>query len=170
MHNWHVRTAATDANWATAQKIDHCIWRIKSTCVGVQDIFCKKWQTKSNILLEQTAQALIRLRRCMGMQSQLTMRAICRFVLVVTQQKHRWCHLNHDTKITVFAITNEITLQAHLRSLIGFYIQRRYFYLSDLHGLRIDCILTEELTMRKMIPRFVSTLPNIVGYMQVHVY
>ena len=66
---------------------------------------------------------------------------------------------------------NEVTPQAHSRSLIGFYIQWRYFYLSEQHGLWIDCILTEALTMRKMIPAdLVLTLPNIPGHMQMHVY
>ena len=64
---------------------------------------------------------------------------------------------------------NEVTPQAHLRSMIraivSFYIQRRYFYLSEQHGLWIDCILTEELTMHKMIPTdFVLMLPNILGH------
>ena len=49
----------------------------------------QKLAKKGNILLEQTAQALIRLRRYLGMQSQLTMRAICSFFLDVAQQKHR---------------------------------------------------------------------------------
>ena len=30
MHNLHMRTVAIEANWATAQKIHYCIWRIKS--------------------------------------------------------------------------------------------------------------------------------------------
>ena len=73
-------------------------------------------------------------------------------------------------KKTVLAKTNEVTPQAHSHSLIGFYIQGRYFYLSEQHGLWIDCILTEQLTMRKMIPTdFVLMLRNILGHMQVHV-
>ena len=156
--------------WATAQKkVDDCIWRIKSTCVGILDFFCKNWETKSNILHQQTAQALIRLHRYLEMQSQLTMRAICSFFLDIAQQKHRWCHLSHDTKKGT--CKNEVTPQAHLRSLIQFYIQGSYFYLSEQHGLWIECILTEELTMHKMIPTyFVLTLPTILGHMQVHVY
>ena len=168
MHNLHVHTAATDANWATAQK---CIWRIKSTYVGVLIIFCKNLQTKRNILLEQTAQALIRLRRYLGMQSQLTMRAIFSVFLDVAQQKHTGDVTWTTTQTTVLAKTNEVTPQAHSRCLIGFYIQGRYFYLSEQHGLWIDCVLIEELTIRKMIPTdFVLKLPNILGHMQVHVY
>ena len=73
------------------------------------------------------------------------------------------------TQKTVLAKTNEATPQAHSRSMIGtivsFYIQCRYFYLSEQHGLWIDCILTEELTMGKMIPTdFVLMLPNILGH------
>ena len=59
---------ATDAIWATAQKIDYCLWRIKSSCVGVLDIFCKKPAKNGSVLLEQTAQALIRLCRYLDMQ------------------------------------------------------------------------------------------------------
>ena len=137
---------------------------------SVLDTFCKNWQTKGNILFEQTAQALIRLRRYLGMQSQLTMRVLCSFFFDVAQQKHRLCHLSHDTK-NGLAKTNAVTPHAHSRSFIGFYIQGSYFYLSEQHSLWIDCILTEELTMRKMIPTdSVLTLPNILGHLQVHVY
>ena len=49
-------------------------------------------------------------------------------------------------------------------AIVSFYIQGRYFYLSEQHGFWIDSILTEKLTMRKMIPTdFVLTLPNILG-------
>ena len=50
------------------------------------DIYLVLLTKKGNILLEQTPQALIRLRRYLGMQSQLTMRAICSFFLAVAQQ------------------------------------------------------------------------------------
>ena len=163
MHNLHVRTAAADANWTTAQKIDYCIWRIKSTSVGVLAI-----AKKGNILLEQTSQALVRLRRYLEMQSQLTTRAICSVFLDVGQQKHRWCHHSHDTKERYLQKRMRLLLR-RIRAVwsepVSFYIQGRYFYLSEQHGLWMDCILTEELTMRKMIPTdFVLTLPNIIGH------
>ena len=53
-------------------------------------MFCKKkLAKKGNMLLEQTAQALIRLRRYLGMQSYLTMHAMCSFFLYVAQQKQK---------------------------------------------------------------------------------
>ena len=58
----------------------------------------KKKTKKGNILLAQTAQALIRLRMYLGIQSQLTTRAFCRLFLAVAQQKYRWCLLSSDTK------------------------------------------------------------------------
>ena len=120
MHNLHVRTVATDANWAMAQRIDYCIWRIKSTCIGVlYRYFLQKLAKKGDILLEQTAQALIRLHRYLGMQSQLTMHTICSFFLDValtaeTQPDVTWA----TTQKMVLAKTNEVTPQAHARSMI----------------------------------------------------
>ena len=58
-------------------------------CVGVLDIFLQNLAKKGNIIFEQTAHVLIRLRRYLGMQSQLTMREIRNFFLDVAQQKHR---------------------------------------------------------------------------------
>ena len=66
-------------------------------------------------------------------------------------------------KKTVLAKTNEVTPQVHSRSI--FLHSRTVFYLCEQHGLLTDCILTEELTMHKMIPTdFVLTLPNILGH------
>ena len=146
MQNLHVCTAATGANWAIAQKFDYCIWSIKSTFVGVLDIFCKNWQRKVIFYSSKLHRLwLIRLRRYLGMQPQLTMHAICSFFLDVAQQKHRWA----TTQKTVLAKTNEVTPQAPLHSVIGtivsFYVQRRCFYLSKQLGFWIDCILTERV-------------------------
>ena len=44
--------------------------------------------TAGSLFQTGMAQALIRLLRYLGMQSQLTMRAICSFFLDVTQHKH----------------------------------------------------------------------------------
>ena len=65
--NWRYLSHSTKK-----KKINYCIWRIKSACVGVLYIFLQKLAKKGNILLEQTAQALIRLHRYLGMLSQLT--------------------------------------------------------------------------------------------------
>ena len=70
--------------------------------------FLQKLAKIGNILIKQTAQALIRLRRYLGMQSQLTMRAIVAFFLDVAQQKHvAWAM----TQKTVLAKTNGAFVQ-----------------------------------------------------------
>ena len=126
-------------------------------------MFLQKLAKKGNILLEQTAQALIRLHRYLGTQSQWTMCAFCSLFLDVAQQKHRWCHLSHDT---VLGKMNKVTPQAHSRIMIGAIVSTfKEGTVTEQHGLWIDCILTEELTMCKMIPTaFVLTLPNILGH------
>ena len=65
MHNLHVRTAATDANCATAQKnrVLHLKNQINMTLRKGTRYFLHKLTKKGNVLFEQTAQALIRLRK-----------------------------------------------------------------------------------------------------------
>ena len=97
------------------------------------------------------------------------MRAIRSFFLDIAQQKHRWCHRSHDTKKNS-TCKNEwsysISAFAQYDQDHCFFLHSRtVFYLSEQHGLWTDCILTEELTMHKMIPTdFVLTLPNILGH------
>ena len=95
--------------------------------------FLKNWQTKGNILLKQTAQALIRLHRYLGMQSQLTMHAIAFSWTLLS--KNTGDVTSAMTQKTVLAKTNKVSPQAHSHSLMGLYIQGRCFYLSEQHGL-----------------------------------
>ena len=101
--------------------------------------FFQKLANKGNILLEQTAQALIRLLRYWGLQSQLTMHAICSFsLMLLSRNTGEVMSPEPPHKKTVLAKTNEVSPQAHSCSMIGtivtFYIQGRYFYLSEQHG------------------------------------
>ena len=64
--------------------------------VGILDIFLQKLAKKDNVLLEQTAQALIRLRRYLGMHPQQCVQFVA-FSLTLLS-RNTGDVLSHDTK------------------------------------------------------------------------
>ena len=101
------------------------------------------------------------------MQSQLTMLAICSLFLdVAHQQKHSLIPSEPRHKKRYLPKRMKL-LHRRIREVWSdpLFLSREVFYISEQHRLWIDCFLTEELTLHKMIQTdFILTLPNILGH------